>query len=142
MTPPTIWPARRVGDRILCGRRVAGRYVCQGQLASASTSAAGPRQVAFPSGFVEDPPGFMRLVPGVARRTEEGRLPNLGRKAILRPVPARGKPSDLAKGSPEAFGRKAIRVRIVPTLPVRAKCPHCRTLAIVGAGLLDSIPTE
>lgn len=29
----TIWPARRVKDRILCGRQVAGRYVCTGELA-------------------------------------------------------------------------------------------------------------
>jgi len=33
MIPPP-WPARRVGDRVLCGRQDAhsGRYICQGEI--------------------------------------------------------------------------------------------------------------
>ncbi len=59
----TTWPARRVGDRILCGRKVAGRHVCQGELATVERLIAGSDArvaqtvITLPTGYVEDPPG-------------------------------------------------------------------------------------
>ena len=44
---PTVWLARRVGERILCGRQVDGRYVCQGFIAPVALADLRRRGVTF-----------------------------------------------------------------------------------------------
>jgi hypothetical protein len=62
MTSVRVVPARKAGDRILCGvRDTAGRFVCQGKIATIARVPGpgmyiGPR-VKWPPGMVEDPPG-------------------------------------------------------------------------------------
>jgi hypothetical protein len=75
MNGASVWTARRVRKRILCGRTSHGRYVCGGVLAQViqgfrskadGSSTDDPATmldlstlgvVALPEGFVEDPPG-------------------------------------------------------------------------------------
>ncbi len=54
----TEWQARRVGDRLLCGRKDAytSRYICDGFVADVGRF--GDRDMAFyPNGYVENPRG-------------------------------------------------------------------------------------
>jgi hypothetical protein len=50
----TEWLARRVGDRILCGRRVDDRYVCQGEIGYVQRDVADKEEVYLPPGLFAD----------------------------------------------------------------------------------------
>jgi hypothetical protein len=53
----SVWEARRVGERILCGRQVppeSGLYVCQGEIATIDRFIDRPR-VALPAGLTQLP---------------------------------------------------------------------------------------
>lgn len=107
----TEWPARVVGDRVLCGRQLVAirQYVCQGQLADVR-EVGGRRVAAYPSGYVEDPPGW--FLP-TARSRQSGGTPRL-----RRPV------TDNPGGGPSRDATAPLRV-------TRTRCPHCRCTAIV-----------
>ncbi|CAN5705492.1 hypothetical protein BH23CHL7_BH23CHL7_20820 [soil metagenome] len=76
----TEWVARRVGDRMLCGRRGAhtGRYICDGFVAGVSPVGDRDNQdmVFYPNGYVEGPPGW--FLPS-ARSSRKGGRPRLRR---------------------------------------------------------------
>jgi len=79
------WLARRVGNRILCGRRqrLIGPYDCGGVLAGIILEAplSGP-EFEWPTlepGTTEDPPGHVRLTTKAQRQLKENRAP-LGRR--------------------------------------------------------------
>ena len=82
----TEWLARRVGERILCGRQVDGRYVCQGELARVESLLldgalakvfTNNEVVTLPTGYVEDPPSshHWRLSSRARRQMQEHRQP-------------------------------------------------------------------
>jgi hypothetical protein len=149
MAGVTIWPARRSGGRILCGRKVDGRFVCQGELAYAIGVATIPVEdlaefnsyigaendtpapapyVSLPPGMTEDPPGSgtWRMTSRARRRVAEGRLGrNRGNETFSL---ARRRSST---SSVEAAVTDSAR------LPLRRECPHCGCLAEVTAAVLD-----
>jgi len=118
MTRPP-WPARRVGQRVLCGRMVDGQYVCQGELARIEVidplgaPLTGPQQEPEPpsfwwpfleSGAIESPAGHVRLRKRAASKVAEGRQP-VARRRGPRPT--------------------------APPPPWTRQCPHCNVLAVV-----------
>ena len=106
----TEWLARRVGDRMLCGRQVAGQYVCQGFVADVSQF--GGKDVAgFPHGYVEDPPGW--FLPNARSRRTGGR-PRLRRPRLEPGI-------DVVPQRPS----------ISPLREVRTRCQHCGITALV-----------
>ena len=121
MTVPP-WPARlgpdhgertRIGTgidfhvpyhQILCGRKVNGQYVCQGEIAVLSFG-----RVMLPTGLCEDPPGshHWRYSARARRQLASGRKPK---------------------------GKGAERVALdhrIPELPLTRECPHCGVAAII-----------
>lgn len=79
MSGPPPWPARLVGERVLCGRQVAGRYVCQGELAEWF----GPNHTMVENGIVSEAHGSRsrRLSARSQRKADEGRSPAVIRGA-------------------------------------------------------------
>jgi hypothetical protein len=120
----TTWPARRVEDgpvigRLLCGRQVNGRYVCQGLVAHTASEGIPARvRVMLPQGLVEDPPGsrFWRQTSRATQRASERR------GSVRRHVP---------KGdtTPQPLNE--------PSIPWQRACPHCRSIAIVTEDVLS-----
>ena len=105
----TSWPARRIGDRIVCGRQVAARYVCQGDLATISGQGPdGTPIVLLDLGMVEDPLGsnHYRLSRRGQRKVTEGRDPEYHK------------------------GGRSVRVTWT------RDCPHCKAVALVDVTLL------
>lgn len=100
----TEWPARRVADRILCGRQVAGRYVCQGEIATVG-HAYGRDWARLPRGLYtepgSEPPHWI-----LQARVERG-------------SPARPRRSCRSGRPPRDYG--------YPALPLTRDCPHCRS---------------
>ena len=118
------WEARRAGadkDIILCGRTVAGRYVCNGEIAYFMDQWTGepPVPVAsiglfFPAGLVEGPAGFW------------------GESTRFKPRHPRWRRAGAATDGPAGMAW----TRLDDRLPARRRCPHCRTIAIVSSGVL------
>lgn len=106
--------ARRVGDRLLCGRRVLGDYACTGEIIRLRR---GPDKwlVMFGPEYVQDPSGEVRLAARAARKLADGRAAKSNQKT-----------GRVVGGWTIAAG------------PWSRKCPHCGTLATVEANLLDS----
>jgi hypothetical protein len=137
MASVTVWPARRVGDRILCGRP-APDGGCRGEIATIVPSGRYP---ILPTGMVEDPPGsrFWRLTARAQRqiatlkaekREQLTGLGNIGRRTTMA----------VQVGS---LGDNRMRPRdapvfLPPALPLRRRCPVCNTVAEVTASLLNS----
>ena len=140
MAGVTTWPARRVGNRILCGRP-APNGGCRGEIARIRKT-AGPhgtpgyrRDVApgqmtedikLPFGLAEDPPGSgnWRLTRRAARRLSAGRKAFTSHPRY--PTEAR---ADLWHDESS--------VNDPPGLPFRRPCPTCGVLALVTADLLS-----
>ena len=136
MTPPNAWPARRVGDRLLCGRP-APDGGCRGEIATIGRTVGSvdrpgypdvPRgqiaeYVKVPGGMTDDPPGsgHWRPTARAARREAKGRRPAL---AEPRWPPARWPDGPWTSLNPSA-------------LPFRRRCPVCNVLAIVTADVLE-----
>jgi hypothetical protein len=119
MSSSTVWPARRVGNRILCGRQVDGRYVCQGVIAFVTEDWVRVR-VMLPPGMVEDSPGSH-----VWRQTSRaGQRAADGRGSVRRHLPKEGT-------SPLPMNE--------PPIPWRRSCPHpgCRCTALVDSAVLE-----
>ena len=114
----TIWPARRVGDRLLCGRP-APDGGCRGQVGYIFNGAAYP----MPN-MTEDPPGSgdFRLSRWAERKHTEGRTST--------PAPRRNVAWRSEKPPTRAL-RMGPMGRTPPSLPWRTKCPTCRVLAEV-----------
>lgn len=113
MIPPTVCPARRVGDVILCGRKVGGRYVCQGELATIGRQ-QGREWVGLPRGVFAEP----GTQPEHWRPTERAR---------------RGKPDS---GPRYLLAGDRSRYYSFAALPLTRDCPHCQVRNNLSAGLL------
>ncbi len=106
------WLARRVGERLLCGRKHAytGQYICQGFVADIMQF--GGRDIAaYPHGYVEDPPGW--FLPN-ARSLRKGTRPRLRRPRCEPGIDAEPR-----------------RTRQLMARETRTRCQHCGTTAIV-----------
>jgi hypothetical protein len=113
MISPTLWAARRVEDVILCGRKVGGRYVCQGELATIDRQ-QGREWVRLPRGMFAEP----GTQPEHWRPTERAR---------------RGKPDS---GRRYLMGRERSRYWSFPALPLTRDCPHCQMRNTLTGDLL------
>lgn len=136
----TTWPARRDGNRILCGRLVAGRHVCQGEVA----------RVQLPGGDAETwkPDGsgkggeYIFLMPGYKEvpRGSGNWIPN--RRGAN--MAARGQ-TPTWRTSLQVGQRDASRITKPPStaalfpmqLPFTIPCPHCKCVAEVTSRLLS-----
>lgn len=108
------WPARRVKGSLRCGKKVDGRYDCQGIIARIVRFRRPDGEMAAPiavphAGMAPDGPGSHHWRPSTQaqRQQVEGRAP-LGH-AYRRSLPA------------------------PPETPWTMNCPHCGCLAIVNA---------
>jgi hypothetical protein len=131
MRSTVVWPARRVGDRILCGRKVADRYVCQGELAHIEWPVLLPdmpavEMITLPGGYTEDPPGsnHWRMTERAVRQRARGRKPQ-GAKRNVRPAMTSDPnlPPPVQRGFP---GPEWTR-----------ECPHCACTARITSAVLD-----
>lgn len=112
----TVWPARLVGDRVLCGRRqVNGQYLCTGEIAYYLHGT-----LTIPPGLVEDAadPGMYRW----SNRAQE-RL-NRGDRPQFKQGWQRNITGHLVQGWKW----------VEP--PLRRACPHCNCIALVDSGVL------
>ena len=117
MTPPVVWPARRVGDRLLCGRPCSP--ACRGEIARNVTGG----NVTLPTGLVQEPPGSGTWVLNSrARRKLTDRFGPTGRKLGYFMKPNRDGPW--------------MTDRQIAAVPFRRRCPVCNVLAEVTADLL------
>lgn len=132
----TLWPARRVKDKILCGRQVAGRYVCTGELATVRTTGM-LRGVTLPAGVKTgpsiladpndpyDPQHGIDHVDWTARAKRQmaaGRQPE-GHGAV-RPGLDRGLPG-------EVRGRRGWPRPAQMTFEFTRRCPNCHVVGVV-----------
>ena len=117
------WPARVSGDRLLCGRQVEGRYVCQGEIAVLMFSSGGIRRAGL-RGFVEKPSGSGRWEPTVTGKEK---------------LAAGYKRSAYKRRAITTDGRRVYPVK-VPPLPWTRDCPHqnCKCTALVDSAVLES----
>jgi len=124
------WPGRVVGSsyqtRILCGRRVADRYVCQGEVGLVS-SAKAEYAVLASLGAAPDTDDVWRLTSYASTRTERGERPRFRRPPE---VGFRGSLLDEARN---LDGR-------LPVIewPFRAECPHCHCIVVTTLDVLTS----
>lgn len=137
----STWTARRSGARVLCGRNVSGRYVCQGEIARINRhgQAAGDELSADPDdghevvflmpGYVEDPPLSGTWRPSARRRKMTGR----GQSVTLNTDRQVGQ-RDAARMRTPASTAAFMPMR----LPFRLPCPHCGMLAEVPVDVLSS----
>jgi hypothetical protein len=143
----TIWKARRVGDRILCGRPVPDRGYCNGLIADVTVTDAFVRSIAGPDlpttpltiaippeAMVEDPPGsrHYRLSARAKRQSERGGRPTANR--------GRDKPPyNFTHVSPAHYPLETrASLSPIPKVPWFRPCPVCNVLAEVTADLLAS----
>ncbi len=116
----TEWPARRLRaqpDVLAGGRRVEGRYVCQGKIAHLMAGTT-PPIVEFPPGYrrVEARPDLIALGARARTKLDESR------------APATRRPKD---------GSRAVVLAVFPNeLPVRRRCPTCGCVALVTIDVL------
>jgi hypothetical protein len=108
-----VWPARRVGYRILCGRPVPNGG-CRGEIAWATNEGG----AVLPPGLKQDASGAWVATARAERKHADGRAI----KSVLR-----------SPRTPESIGRAA-----ATEVPFRRKCPTCGFLAEVTADLLKS----
>lgn len=108
MSAPPPWPARRVGKRILCGRKVEGRFVCQGEIAPGV--APGPERTLPVLGHYlgRAPSGELQLHARAKQKLADGRNPQ----------------------RPNRRGQYTIVGQWT------RKCPQCGVLAVVDSTLL------
>ena len=143
MTGASVWTARRVRKRILCGRTSQGRYVCGGVLAQViqgfrskadGSSTDDPATmldlstlgvVALPEGFVEDPPGSAFWRPSSR--------PNRQRRELASWGSPPGRPHPDWSGTPPDFAHPA---------PWSRDCPRCGQRATVPFPLLWLVEME
>ncbi|MGI8657376.1 MAG: hypothetical protein ACR2K4_01225 [Candidatus Limnocylindria bacterium] len=122
----TIWTARVSGDRMLCGRMVAGQFACTGEIAFLAYGSGGVRRPGL-RGMVEDPAGSNHWRPTVTG-TEK--------------LAAGYKRSAYKRRATTADGRRVSPVKVPAPGWTRA-CPHCECTNIVGeapSAVLDSGP--
>jgi hypothetical protein len=121
----TVWPARRSAKGLLCGRKVDGRYVCQGLIALVLHDPAEPSlgsRAVLPPGMTEDPPasGFWRPTTRATKRLSEGRKDMTQRRKAFEYT---------AMPGPFDENLKA---------PWRRACPHCGAIAVVTEAVISS----
>jgi hypothetical protein len=124
----TVWPARRVGERILCGLQVDGRYVCQGEIAKIvilpfydDQGLRDPEHasIRMPRGLMRDPATPNHWVPNLRsrRREDDGRTGDVSRRRLI---------------------KSTSKANVVAKTPWTRECPHCGCTAIVESAVLNS----
>lgn len=138
-TRVTRWPARRVGDRLLCGRPAPGRGYCAGEIATVRPVSRDGQIVdgaTLGAGFAEDPPGSHHW-----RMTE--------RTAALADAAADARRGWRGSKSEKVALRRFVRSRatgpfagdpglgiLFPDLPWSRACPVCNVVAEVTDAVL------
>lgn len=112
MTTLIVWPARRVGDRILCGRPPPPSGGCRGEIALVGRYDDVGEYAFIGSGMAEDPPGSNHW-----RRTKSHRGAGVQRLTL------------------HMLGSGA-RSAVIPPMPLWVRCPTCGDEAEVTADLL------
>lgn len=111
MAGVTVWQARRVGDRVLCGRQEppGGPYKCMGEIATVISDMAGYEQVRLRPGLTPEPgSGEPRY-----RATSRIRFPGRRLDAV-----------DEASGAVNEVGRGGRLKHSASALPLSAPCSH------------------
>jgi hypothetical protein len=117
----TTWKARRVGDRILCGRPELSRGYCSELIATVVTTASGHVTCALPGGLKQEPRGSNVWVPKAR--------PKPGSHII-----ARG--AQVGRHQHPGANRERIREDLLDP-PFKRPCPVCNGLAEVTPDLLE-----
>ena len=133
----TIWPARRVGDVILCGHLVGGRYDCQGEIAVVDKRRRSTLKARLPGGLTAVDP----LAEGDAAHWRETSRAQSQRDRGQR-TRGHGVVGDNLVGG-RRFPEWAIKTRGAPewspaAMPFTRACPHCRCIGRVDSAVLDS----
>lgn len=112
MANVTTWEARRLGDRILCGRQVppGGPYACMGEIGTVMSDAPGHEQI--------------RLRPGITLESRPGEEPRYRETARSRFRGGRLNPVDEASGATYERRRGNSLAYPALTVPVTAPCTH------------------
>ena len=118
----TTWKARRVGDRILCGRPAPSRGYCSGLIATVDVPTITPPLVALPLGLMEELAGSHVWVPK-ARTRRHGAQP---RNMTVR-----------KRFQSNGVGHHLVISGVGAGLPFWRACPVCHVLAEVSADLLE-----
>ena len=118
----TTWKARRVGDRILCGRPAPSRGYCSGLIAMVERFAMVERsEFALPFGLKEEPRGSHVWIPRARTQDRAGRPGHHQTWRIFGRWYDRGASWDTTAADP----------------PFWRACPVCNVLAEVTADLLE-----
>lgn len=115
MASVTVWKARRVGQRILCGRP-APNGGCRGELALVERR-SGAITISGPAGLIIHEPGPTSEV-------------------VILPLGMYEDPPGSHFWRPAVRVRRSRQVRAA-ALPFRRLCPTCRTVAEVDTSLLE-----
>jgi hypothetical protein len=144
MTSSKIWMARRVGDRILCGRQVDGRYVCpMGEIAKVAPLIHTSRWRSVRRGFDMErgivlPPGLKPDPPLEAGDAAHWVPTSRARQQIAN---ERHNPGNRRR-RPYGRDRTTLPAAVgVPEVPFTRDCPKCQCTIRVTAALsvvLDS----
>jgi len=121
------WPARRAGDRVLCGRPTP-IGPCIGEIARLVTDGARFVEVVLPTGLTEEPPGSGRWQPTAKARHQR----EVGRVAA-------GEPNRLERSVDwtTAAGRRRLgRLRVEDQHRFLVPCPVCGVPSEVSTDLL------
>lgn len=120
----TVWPARRVDTRLLCGRQTSVSGGCRGEIARINDGGEAPvAELQF--GMIEDPPGSHYWRPSNRAKAQMAR----GQRRV-------GGHAVRAMRAGRVDGRIFATTR--PALPWTRHCPVCHVLAEVTASVLRS----
>lgn len=114
-----VWPARRVRtgtDRLLCGRMVDGRHVCQGLIAYVHERPTGT--IVLHREGVIDSDGW-----ALPTRRARAKVAQGHRAALRRPA--------FSPVNPTTDDSGALWQRSLAHLPFRTHCPQCSVVVIV-----------
>jgi hypothetical protein len=124
----SIWPARRSGNRVLCGRQVAGRYVCQGEIATIWEDVAGKPEAQLPAGLTDVMGSYPVHWKPTARVVRGGSKI----KTVERGLPGNEERRFIRRSGMESWTMPKASV------PFTRDCPQCRVRNLVDAATLGS----
>ena len=132
----TIWPARLVGDQILCGRVVVGRQRCPGEIAIVDRRSRSRPKPRLPAGLT----AILPTEGDVVHWQETSRAADQRRRGQR--VRGHGVVGDAQVGE-HRVPAWAIKTRGAPewspaAMPFTRVCPVCRCIARVDSAVLNS----